>query len=67
MVRAMRTRGWIIPAAVLVALRDDESREESVAIASALRSRGIPCEVAPTAARRSRGEWIFMLVVVFII
>ncbi|HEY9494334.1 MAG TPA: histidine--tRNA ligase [Intrasporangium sp.] len=39
------------PAAVLVALTQDDSRDESVAIASALRSRGIPCEVAPTAAR----------------
>ncbi|WP_353508942.1 histidine--tRNA ligase [Intrasporangium sp.] len=39
------------PAAVLVALTRDDSRDESVAIASALRSRGIPCEVAPTAAR----------------
>lgn len=39
------------PAAVLVALRDDESRDESVAVAAALRARGIACEVAPSAAR----------------
>jgi histidyl-tRNA synthetase len=35
------------PACVLVALSDEESRSRSLAIASALRSRGIPCEVAP--------------------
>ncbi|MDV3222311.1 histidine--tRNA ligase [Intrasporangium sp.] len=39
------------PAAVLVAVRDDGSREESVAVAAALRARGIACEVAPSAAR----------------
>ncbi|GAA6527934.1 histidine--tRNA ligase [Intrasporangium sp. DVR] len=39
------------PAAVLVALTDDESRDRSVAVASALRARGVPCEVAPSASR----------------
>ncbi len=39
------------PAAVLVALRDDESREESVVVATALRARGVACEVAPVAAK----------------
>ncbi len=39
------------PAAVLVALRDDASRSESVAAATALRARGIACEVAPGAAK----------------
>jgi histidyl-tRNA synthetase len=39
------------PAAVLVALKDDESREGAVAVATALRARGIACEVAPSAAR----------------
>ena len=39
------------PAAVLVALTDDESRDRSVAVAAALRARGVPCEVAPAAAR----------------
>jgi histidyl-tRNA synthetase len=36
---------------VLVALTDDASRHEAVEIATALRRRGIACEVAPTAAK----------------
>lgn len=39
------------PAAVLVAVNDEESRARSVAVATALRSRGIACEIAPAAAR----------------
>jgi histidyl-tRNA synthetase len=39
------------PAAVLVAVVDEERRGESDAIARALRARGIPCDVAPTAAK----------------
>jgi len=39
------------PAAVLVALNNDDERPRSVAIATALRGRGIACEVAPSAAR----------------
>ncbi|MDC5695682.1 histidine--tRNA ligase [Intrasporangium calvum] len=39
------------PAAVLVALTDDDSRDRSVSVATALRARGVPCEVAPSAAR----------------
>jgi histidyl-tRNA synthetase len=39
------------PAAVLVAVTDEEHRAASGAVAAALRARGIPCEVAPTAAR----------------
>ena len=39
------------PAAVLVAVVEEESRAESSAVAAALRARGIPCEVAPTAAK----------------
>jgi histidyl-tRNA synthetase len=35
------------PAAVLVAVVDERSRPRSAAVATALRSRGIPCEVAP--------------------
>ena len=35
-----------VPSAVLVALVDEESRADSDAIADALRTRGIPCEVA---------------------
>ncbi len=39
------------PAAVLVAVVDEESREQSRRVASSLRARGIACEVAPSAAR----------------
>ena len=39
------------PAAVLVAVTDEESRPVSTAVAAALRARGIPCEVAPKADR----------------
>ena len=37
-----------VPSAVLVALVDEESRGDSDAVATALRARDIPCEVAPT-------------------
>jgi histidyl-tRNA synthetase len=40
-----------VPTAVLVALADEESRPESDRIAAALRSRGIPTEVAPAPAK----------------
>ncbi|PVG82871.1 histidine--tRNA ligase [Nocardioides gansuensis] len=40
-----------VPSAVLVALADEESRPASQAVASALRARQIPCEVAPAPAR----------------
>ena len=39
------------PAAVLVAVTAEESRSVSTGIAAVLRSRGIPCEVAPKADR----------------
>ena len=39
------------PSAVLVAVTDEETRARSVAVATALRARGIPCEVAPAAAK----------------
>ena len=39
------------PAAVLVAVVDEETRGTSHGVAAALRSRGIPCEVAPSAAK----------------
>ncbi|NHA68471.1 histidine--tRNA ligase [Phycicoccus flavus] len=39
------------PAAVLVAVVDEESRRRSDTVAAALRARGVPCEVAPAAAR----------------
>ena len=45
LVRASRST----PAAVLVAVTSEESRARSVAVAGSLRSRGIPCEVAPRA------------------
>ncbi|GAB6985937.1 histidine--tRNA ligase [Nocardioides pyridinolyticus] len=35
-----------VPSAVLVALADEESRPASDAVATALRARGVPCEVA---------------------
>ena len=44
-VHATRT----VPSAVLVAVVDEESRPASDAAAHALRSRGVPCEVAPRA------------------
>lgn len=43
------TRG--VPAAVLVAVTAEESRPASDAVATALRARGVPVEVAPTAAK----------------
>ncbi|XVX18629.1 histidine--tRNA ligase [Actinomycetota bacterium] len=39
------------PAAVLVAVNDEDSRPTSLRIATALRQRGIPCEVAPKPAK----------------
>jgi histidyl-tRNA synthetase len=43
------TRG--VPSAVLVAVTSEESRPQSDAVATALRARGVPVEVAPTAAK----------------
>lgn len=42
------------PACVLIALVSEERREMSVAIAGALRSRGIPCEVYPRPLKYGR-------------
>jgi histidyl-tRNA synthetase len=42
------------PSCVLIAVASDESREHSVAIARALRARGIACEVAPAAQKPGR-------------
>ena len=39
------------PSCVLVAVADEESRGESLRVAGELRARGIPCEVAPSAAK----------------
>ena len=43
-----------VPSAVLVALADDESRPVSERVADRLRSRGISCEVAPSAQKYGR-------------
>ncbi len=43
------TRG--VPSAVVVAVVDEDQRAASDAVAAALRGRGIPVEVAPTAAK----------------
>ncbi len=40
-----------VPTCVVVALPDEERRRDCVRIAAALRARGIPTEVAPTAAK----------------
>jgi histidyl-tRNA synthetase len=40
-----------VPTAVLVAVDDEQSRRVSDAVATTLRSRGIPTEVAPSAAK----------------
>ncbi len=40
-----------VPSAVLVAVSDEESRPASDDVATALRARGISCEVAPSAAK----------------
>jgi histidyl-tRNA synthetase len=40
-----------VPSAVLVAVVDEESRSASDAAADRLRALGVPCEVAPTAAK----------------
>lgn len=47
LVRATRS----VPSAVLVAVIDEDDRSRSEEIAAALRSRGIPTDVAPTAAK----------------
>src|SRR3954452_24636572 len=43
--------GRPVPSAVLVAVVDEDSRPASDAVATALRSRSIPCEVAPAAQK----------------
>ncbi|WP_129339577.1 histidine--tRNA ligase [Cellulomonas endophytica] len=47
LVRATRS----VPSAVLVAVTDEEHRDRSSDVAAALRARGIPVEVAPSAAK----------------
>ncbi|MBM7520186.1 histidine--tRNA ligase [Nocardioides nitrophenolicus] len=40
-----------VPSVVVVAVTAEETRAEADAVATALRARGIPCEVAPSAAK----------------
>jgi histidyl-tRNA synthetase len=47
LVRASRS----VPTCVLVAVVDESARPDSDRVAVALRARGIPCEVSPTAAK----------------
>ena len=47
----LATASRSVPSAVLIAVVDEESRPASNAVANALRARGIPCEVAPSAAK----------------
>ncbi|WP_404382868.1 histidine--tRNA ligase [Knoellia locipacati] len=49
--KGLVTASRATPAAVLVAVVEEDSRTDSTAVARALRSRGIPCEVAPSAAK----------------
>ena len=49
--KGLVTASRATPAAVLVAVVEEESRTDSTAVATALRARGIPCEVAPSAAK----------------
>jgi histidyl-tRNA synthetase len=50
LVRATRS----VPSCVLVAVNDEASRAASDAVATALRARGIPAEVAPRAEKFGR-------------
>jgi histidyl-tRNA synthetase len=49
--KGLVTASRTTPACVLVAVVDEADRARSTAVASALRSRGIPCDVAPSAAK----------------
>jgi histidyl-tRNA synthetase len=49
--KGMLTASRSTPACVLVAVNDEDSRSASTHIATQLRSRGIPCEVAPKPAK----------------
>lgn len=49
--RGMLVATRSVPSAVLVAVIDEDNRGVSDGIATRLRSRGIPCEVSPTAAK----------------
>ncbi|HWJ65441.1 MAG TPA: histidine--tRNA ligase [Nocardioides sp.] len=49
--RGVITADRSVPSVVVVALASEEARADADAVATALRARDIPCEVAPTAAR----------------
>ncbi|PKQ17536.1 MAG: histidine--tRNA ligase [Actinobacteria bacterium HGW-Actinobacteria-8] len=49
--RGMLVATRSVPSAVLIAVTDEDQREKSDGIAARLRSRGIACEVSPTAAK----------------
>lgn len=49
--RGELTSNRSVPSVVLVAVADEESRAQADAVATALRANGIPCEVAPNAAK----------------
>jgi histidyl-tRNA synthetase len=49
--RGVVTGNRSVPSAVLVAVADEESRSQADDVATALRARGIACEVAPSAAK----------------
>lgn len=51
MQRGELTSNRSVPSVVLVAVTDEESRADADAVATALRANGIPCEVAPNAAK----------------
>lgn len=49
--KGLLTASRSTPACVLVAVNDEEGRPTSTRVATALRARGIPCEVAPKPAK----------------
>jgi histidyl-tRNA synthetase len=49
--RGLVTGSRSVPSAVLVAVTDEDSRATSDAVATSLRARGVPCEVAASAQR----------------
>ena len=49
--KGLLTASRSTPACVLVAVNDEESRATSTQVATELRARGIPCEVAPKPAK----------------
>ncbi|MGJ6979304.1 histidine--tRNA ligase [Aestuariimicrobium soli] len=52
--RGVLTASRSVPSCVLVAVDDEDERSSAVAVAQALRARGIPCEVAPKADKFGR-------------